>query len=150
MGQIIPFETIGQMKQRQKESFGESNFPVYPPGDYTVLPVDVKLTTTSKQGIPQLQLSCEIIDGPNGNTESRGKKVTMWVLCKEGTSFLLNLCKACGVEKTDDQHLDTDDFVNRAFRVAVTIETWEGKDQNRFGRYRPALVNGGAPVQARV
>jgi len=114
-----------------------SLFEVYPAGIYSFEIMEVE-QGASKKGNPQLKVVTEIIDGPHA-----GKKFTTWYSLLPQALFRLNmLIEASRVphnvvgedEKGNPQiEFDENDLVGLRFTAELTVEKYEGKDQNRIG-----------------
>lgn len=127
MAQIpIPFE---QIELRE--------YPVYPPGRYTLKVVESR-QETSKRGEPKLTLNFEILDGPDGQTAHAGKRLINSISLQARGDVLWRFkrfCTACGVDWKSG--MDDTQFVGVILSADVVITQWEGRDQNRVQNEQP-------------
>jgi len=131
-----------RLKFRGSESEGWSPLPA---GTYNIQIDDIE-ETTSRNNNPQVKVAGHVMDGPHGS-----KKVTIWYAITDKSGWKLKrLLDACGVDYTEeetdevtdkgkpvfDMDVELDDLVGCAFQCDVSIEEYNGKDQNRFNDER--------------
>lgn len=127
MAQIpLPFDTI-EIRE----------YPVYPPGRYTLKIVESR-QDTSRKGEPKLTLTFELLDGPDGQTTHAGKRLIQSISLQPRSEVLWRFKRftlACGVEwkaPMDDQQ-----FIGIVLTADIIVTQWEGRDQNRVQNEQP-------------
>jgi hypothetical protein len=133
-----------------------------PKGTYNFM-IDSSTQTVSSNSNPQLKLMCHVIHHP----QHESKKSTLFLpMVPRAAWRVREILDATGIEaeevelpkgsKQDEEgsdikyelSFDTEDLVGASFTADVTIEMYNGKEQNRFNEIRPfELPKAGAQQQ---
>lgn len=109
-------------------------FPAYPVGKYRVRVATERQEASKSSGELVLKVEFEIVDGPNGSTEFAGKKLFgNYSLQAQAAFRVKRFLAAVGVPAEQMNDFDTADLVGRELFVQVSVEKYNGKDQNRTG-----------------
>ena len=132
----------------------DTQFPVLPPGIYTLLVKDVVQKASKSSGELTLAVQFEVQDGPNGSPESAGKKLFSTYSLQEKAAWRVKkLCVAAGMT-ADEIAAGVDDelLLGRVIKADVAVEKYQGRDQNRVGNETPVnapgATNGNGAVSA--
>lgn len=145
MGQVIPFITAKQVREVNPSG---QDFTVYPSGDYVLRTTGIELGMSQTQN-RKMVVKAKIIEGPGKETAHRDQGVTFSITLKDNALFgFEQFVRACGVNRDGEENFNTDDFVEKVFKVTCTVETYKDekdgqmKERNSWKRYRVAEKNG--------
>lgn len=129
-----------------------------PRGTYDLQVDSVEEKPSQSGNAPQLVFKMSVIDGP-----SAGKKATHFQsLSEKSGGFIRELVEAAGIEheavESDTINeedgkpfliidFESDDFIGRTFRADAIISEYNGKESNKFNRFR-SLEADEAPAPA--
>lgn len=129
-----------------------SDFPVYPPGVFTLKVTSVTQETAKSSGEPKLSVRLEIIDGPDGDTQYAGETMfRSYSLQQKAERFLKRFLDACGITAESvgpEGELDDQALVGAEFRATVTVRQYNGRDTNDIGGETAVDTGGNGHTEA--
>lgn len=129
-------------------SIEDKAFPAYPVGKYKVCVKAIRQEPSKASGELMLKVELEIVDGPAGSPEFAGKKLFANYSLQPHAAFRAKrFISSAGIPAERMNDFDDEELVGRELFVGVTVEKYNGKDQNRVGNEEPVTADGAtAPV----
>lgn len=119
-------------------TINDLGFPALPIGKYRVKVATVRQEPSKSSGELVLKVEFEIMDGPNGSSEFVGKKLFGNYSLQTKAAFRAKrFIAAAGIPAERMNEFDDEELVGRELFVSVSVEKYNGKDQNRVNSEDP-------------
>ena len=116
----------------------DKKFEALPPGNYTLKVSEARMETAKTSGELKETVVFEVVDGPNGSPQYAGRKVwTSYSLQASAAFRIKKLLTACGFPTDQLNEVDDQQLIGCVIRATLTVETYNGNQNNRVNNESP-------------